>query len=610
MSASRLPENLAELTRAVRDFGARRRRWARLGGAGQALLWGPGLLLPWIGADALIGLGPWLLLLTFTAIVAVGLRSLWRHLLPPCRRAIDAEEEALVIENLHGALDNDLIGALQLGREAAGTDTRLGGAGPLVEALLERTVARLRTLDLRGLLDLRACRRLATAGALVLALWTGLCVDAWPVVAGRAQNLQQAWLVFLDTLFPVTMEVTPGDRAIVRGSDLALTVTLEGARRSRARLTLIDEEEGTTQALALDLRESGTPGVTEAAYALANVQKPFAYFFAYGNTVSPTYRIAVGDRPAIQAISYELVYPAYTGQPPRTLTGQVPKLQALAGTSVMVSFAATTELHPDLCRVVWQDGAAQELTVQGRFGHFSFQITRPDQAAIHLCGHHGKGFEMESPVPLAIGLERDHAPSVAIRIKKRELTLLAEQAAAFALPFVAEDDFGLTEIKLTYRISTIDEMLGRSPREGEVARRIEPARDRVKGTFEEVFKSLDPALAPGDKVVLELAARDNNTETGPGLGRSHKLTFVVVRPDLGAFTERDYNFATRASVLGGLQKVKRVTDLLVEGRRTVRTEDAQEVEKKEIKARVRTESWPGGAEDRVGAYFELLSGSR
>ncbi|NQT86055.1 hypothetical protein HQ560_04780 [bacterium] len=613
MSRQAVGDHLDTLRALVTDFGAHRRRWRRLVGASRFLLLGPGLLLLWIALDAWVGLGAWPLLIAFALIIVSAVTSLCRDVAPSLGASLEAHREALVIEDLHGELDNCLIGALQLGEGALGSDAERRGHAPLlIEALLQRTAERLRPVNLKRLLDLAIPRRFAAAGAVVLAIWLGLGVGARPVLAERCANLHNAWAVLLDTLFPVTLTVSPGDTAIVRGSALALAVDIDGARRPQATLTLIDDETGKETQHTLDLHAEVVDGqaVDRARRRLTDMQKPLQYYFSYGAQQSPTYRVDVGDRPAIQAISYELVYPAYTGQPPRTLTGLVPKLQALPGTSVLVSFAATTDLHPDLCRVEWQDGSRQELTIQGRFGHFSFTMDQADQASVFLCGVHGAGFEMKKPLSLALGLERDQPPSISIRVRKKELILLAEEAAAFALPFVAEDDFGLTEVKLSYRITALDEMMGRGPRQGELVRRVEPAPDRLKGTFEAMFESLAPPLVPGDKVVLELTAKDNNSETGPGLGRSRKLSFVVVRPDLGAFTEKEFGFAQRASVLGGLQKSKRVTDLLVEAERTVRTEKPLPVEKKDVKARVRSEGWPSGSEDRVGDYFKLLSGSR
>ena len=162
-------------------------------------------------------------------------------------------------------------------------------------------------------------------------------------------------------------------------------------------------------------------------------------------------------------------------------------------------------------------------------------------------------------------------------------------------------------MNLEYKIDTVDPLLGRSPREGGVPRRIEPARDLVKGRFADMFKSLDPPLEPGDRITITLTAKDNNTETGPGAGRSPPVEIVVVRPDLAGFVEQQFGFGG-AALLGGLQKVKRTTDLLIEASKTVRTETKQAVDKQPLKVGTGSETIPGGGDDAMADYFNLLSG--
>lgn len=583
---------------ALRRFGAFRRRWATLEGLGRTVAVGLGALVAWFAADWLLRLPPWPLLLSFAVAPAVALWAVARRLLRPMLRRVDAEREALVAERLHGALDNQLIGALQLGREASRAGRPLGYSRGLVAALLGRVAGLLATLDLRTLVDLRRARRALLAACVPLAVAAASLAFAGDAVSARIARLRDAYAAVLDSLFPVEMRVSPGDVAVVRGRPVTLGVEVLGARRRTVRL--VRGEPATADELAL---EEG-----KASFHIASVQDTFAYHFEYGGRASAEHRVLVDDLPTVSAINYELAYPAYTGFPPRTLTGRVPRLQALVGTRVLVSFAATTALHADLCHVAWGDGTRQGLSISGRFGHFSFVVERPDRAAVHLTGALGPGFEMERPVAFEVAVQRDQPPRVQVRLKRKKLTLLAAQAAAFGLRWVAEDDFGVAEVEAAYRIDAVDELLRRPIREGSVPRRIDPPRDRVRGVFAELFKSLSPPLQPGDRITLTVSAKDNNTETGPRRGRSQAVEIVVVRPDLSAFAERAFGFEAHA-LLGGLHKVKRATNLLVDPVRTVRTETKQDVERHRVKSRVAHEAWPSGAEDAIGDYFRLLSES-
>jgi hypothetical protein len=464
-----------------------------------------------------------------------------------------------------------------------------------------RTAQRLGELNARGLLDLRRARRLVrAAGATAIACV--LCVVlARGAVMARIERLRDAWAAVLDSLFPVTLVVHPGDIAIVRGRPVTLGVEVKGARR-RA-VTLLRTELTTKQSRQHPLELSDR----KASFTVPKADDSFKYVFDYAGRRSAEHTVTVGDLPTVSAIHYELGYPAYTGQAPRTLVGYVARLQGLVGTDVLVSFAATTDLHPDHCRVEWLDGSWHPISVNGRFGHFSFKIARPERATLYLTGACGPGFEMERPLSFEIATQADEAPTVQVLLRNRKLTMMAEEAAAFALGWMAEDDFGVAEVTLDYKAEGLDPLLGRPVRQGSQSQRFDPPRDRVRGRFADLFKGLSPPLEPGDRITLNVSARDNNTESGPRAGRAQPVEIVIVRPDLAAFTEKRFGFDAHA-LLGGLVKIKRETDLLAEPVRTVRTEPKQEIARHDLKARVTDEAWPSGAEDAVGEYFRLLSG--
>ncbi len=589
------------IARAVRRFGAYRKRWSALRGLATFVLVGPAALLAWFLIDWLIGLPMWPLALIFAAIVLTTCWSLVWHLLRPLGGRVDVEREALAIESLDGRLDNQLIGALQLG--AVPDAAKAGHSAALVTALVERTAKVAESVQPSRLLDLRGTRRALAAAAAVAAAIV-LCLVAAPdAVAQRVARLADAYAGILDAIFPVELRVTPGDVAVLRGSALTLSVEVIGAHRDRVELIRVDE--ATSEAVAETLTLSGGA----ASLAIDAATADFTYRFRYGRHDSTTHRVRIGDRADLSAITYELAYPAYTGMPSRTVVGRVNRLQALAATTVQISLASSNALHPELSYVEWQDGARQPLTVTGRFASFGFTVERPERATIHLCGALGRGFEIAQPVGFEVIVDRDQPPTVEALMKEAKLTMMAEEAAAFSLAWRAEDDFGVAEVALDWRIDTIDPLLNRPTRTGAVPRLIEPARDRVKDRFSDLFKDLSPALEPGDRIAITITATDNNTETGPGVGRSAPIEIVIIDRDLSKFSQQQYAFGAE-SALGGLKRIKRATLLLVEPDKTVRAEAPQVVERQELKSRVGQEGFPSGADEAVGAYFRLLAGEQ
>ncbi|MCH8149452.1 MAG: hypothetical protein IH987_15960 [Planctomycetes bacterium] len=615
MNTDNLKRAHNRIRRAVTGFGRYRKTWQVLGGWAWFVILALGALLSWVLMDWAFFLPAWPLLISFVLVAGLSVWSIVRHLLLPPARRVVAQREALLIESLDEEMDNQLIGCLQLGGEvlaAQAAGASLGYSSTVAIALVDRTAEGLRSRSLRQLLDLATTRR-AIAVALAVALgWGSLLKFAPHVLAARIDHLRDAWAQVLDDLFPVTMEVEPGNKAVVRGRPVTLKIHVIGARRDVVRLirTNIELEKAERKEIVEEL----TLVDDRTEFTVASADHNFSYEFEYAGRRTPLHRILVADLPEINAINYEMVYPTYTGMPPRTIVGRVPRLYALAGTSVLVSFAATTELHPELCKVEWAGEEPQQITISGRFGHFPFTIDRPGRATIYLTGHYGDGFEMENPLSFGIEVQRDKRPSIRILGSSRdeELIMLAGEAANIGIAWLAEDDFGVTEVNLEYKIDTIDPLLQRPQREGVIPRQFDPPLDRVRGKFQGMFQSLDPRLAPGDRITLSLSAKDNDVETGPQLGRSRTLKIVIVSPDLRGFVDGGVagfgSDTLAAGLLGELELAKRALNLLVDPEKTIRTEPAREMEKTDVKSRVAQESSPPGSEDAVSNYFDLLSG--
>ena len=607
----------------VLRFGRFRRRWRCLEGLGRLVVVAVGALLVWFLADWLIGLPGWVLFGSFVAIAGAGIWIAAWHVLRPAVRRVRLKPEALAIEGLHGKLDNRIIGSLELGAEVAEAEQSgkpLGYAPFLVTELVSQTARTLQESDVRALINRkRAKRYLGGAGGIAVA--AVLCaVFAGDAIIGRAERLQQVYAGILDSFFPIELRVQPGNKAVVRGRPVSLEVEVLGGRQNRVTLVTRAKtaKEETYTLLPLAGRKAASSAGRKAALRAAHKVTPdetFEYRFEYARRKSPSYTIRVGDLPLLTAINYELIYPPYTGQPPRAIVGRVPRLKALMGTSIMVSFAASTNLHPDRCTVQWQDGTRQALPVTGRFGHFSFTVSKPDKATLSLTGEYGPGFEMENPVSFEVIPEPDRSPTVTLGLRKRELTLMPDQLASFALPWTAEDDFGVAEVKLDYKIEPLDKFLVDSgTRKGAVSRKYDPPQDMIKDVFSAVFKDAQPPIKPGEKITITVTAVDNNTEseTGPGQGVSVPVEIIVVAQDLSTFALGDFQFLDRqaAMMLGQLRSTKRNTDLLVSPKKTIRTQKELAVERLELKTNVAKEALVPDTEDEAGRYFLGLSGGK
>jgi len=528
---------LESIKRIVRRFGRFRKRWAVLDGLATFVIVSPGALLLWFALDWALKLPPWMLLPLFAAACGFSLWACAKWAIIPQFSRVDTEREALAIERLHGEMDNRLIGSLQLGEDLrAAAGKRVSYAPELVRELVRRTGKMLSTIRTKALVDLSRPKWHLAGGAAV-AIIVALCLlYAQGAVRERGRRLANAYSALVELIFPVTLEVEPGNLAVVRGRPVTLSVNVKGARRREARLIMT--EIGTKDIIPEPVEEPlQLSDEKQASFEVAKADRTFTYQFAYGRRLSEEYEITVEDLPEVQAINYELTPPAYTGHPMHLLTGRVSKLKGLKGTGVLVNFAASTELDPELCRVEWGTGLEQDIDISGRFGSFSFVIETPDRLSVYLTGYLGKGFEMAEPLVFDVIVIDDNRPTIRVLTRNTEVDMTEGEARGLRLPYLATDDFGIKEIVLSFHVESTHELFGHGKREGTITRRIDPPRERVKDRFTSIFSNIKPLPESGERISLRLKATDNNARD-PGTGHSREIVIDVFKPEL-AFGFRD-----------------------------------------------------------------------
>ncbi|MCJ8328677.1 MAG: DUF4175 family protein [Lentisphaeria bacterium] len=601
----KLKGQLQQIDKALASFGSFRKRWGMLDGLGRFLSWALGAFLIWFFLDWAIKLPAWPLVLLFVAVVVIALVSIWKWLLKPVMKTINIENEAVVAEQLHGDLDNRIIGSKQLGKGVLdGEHEELGYSPNLVLSLVEHTIGKLNDIKLTSLIDLKAAKKALGTGIVILICVVCLGVFAQEALKERFSRLADAYAQVLDTLFPVDIEVEPKNKAVVRGLPLQLKVHVVGARRTEAVLVMTDKKTGEIITKDLTLVDD------KASYTIKEADQDFSYKFGYSGRFSEEYTILVDDLPIVKAINFEITPPGYTGQPMRMMTGRVAKLKGLTGTSVLVSFAANTRLAPDSCYVKWKSGTTDKIDISGRFGSFQFQIRENTKLAIHLTGHHGKDFQMAQPMVILIEVVPDAPPSLHVTTKIANAELGASQAAGLQLGYFAKDDFGVQKIELFYKIESQFAALGMKDRKGHKIHALTTPRDRVKNKFRGIFSG--NTIKAGDKVTLWLKATDNNTETGPGIAQTKRFEFTVIGNDLGQFTAGDPMSMKRkresSMLLVEVERVKRKQDLLQDPERMVRTEVKKDFIRMDVSTNVRKDVGSGSSEEFSSQYFQLLSG--
>ncbi len=429
----------------------------------------------------------WLLCLAALArILAAGLRR-W----PP-------ERTALLLEARYPDLDGELISTLQLGADRLFLTGTLGYSAAMIEGLQERTDRRLPDLLRRPLADRRRLGRdLAVLGALLAASlglflspggdWRGvLSVMANPFAARPFAR-------------PV-IEVTPGDVRLPEGSPLEVRARVRGGLSGL--LSLEVKPAGGTAAQKTMAMERRSP--VEFVLTVPRVVEPLAYRVVHPRASSPWYAVTVAVIPQAGDLALTLTPPAYSGLPPQRQEG-TGHLRCLKGTTVRWQARANKPLAE--ASLVMGGGQVYPLTVGGGTAiDGEFIVTQGGRYRVVLKDR--EGLAAPRPDEYDINLIPDEFPTVELVAPREDLEV--DQGTVVDIIFAARDDFGLSEANLVYRLES-----GRTGR----IRLPDPGGRR---TFQSGYGWDLGALAmqPGQTVVFQVEALDNDSLSGPKAGVS------------------------------------------------------------------------------------------
>jgi len=387
----------------------------------------------------------------------------------------------------------------------------LTGTSPaLARALTAETARRLDDTPIAGRTPRIGARRplivLGAAWALSIALAVGL--------PGRAQR---SWATLWDPAAaapPVRLVVEPGSVKLTPGAALAVRARVWGTSRAPG---LLRDGEATVAATAEGQGESGE---RVWRFDLTQLTREQDYRVRVASVTSPRYRIALTGDPV--PVSFEVEYraPAYARLPVQRGSATRGDLTALRGSraQLMVTFdrdlSTLQATLPDGRQTRWR-------AVTPRRWEGEIPVERDGEYALLAVAARGEGRFRYRITPLA-----DAPPLLAVRLPGGDVDLPAGQQ--IPLEVFAQDDLGLTQLKLQYRKDTdapwTDLPLARftaRPREARVASR---------------WDASPLALLPGETASFRFELLDDNTVSGPG--RAVSPTFRLRFPSLADLYER------------------------------------------------------------------------
>jgi hypothetical protein len=333
---------------------------------------------------------------------------------------------------------------------------------------------------------------------------------------------------------PFTFLIQPGNAEIVKGESVPISIyTLANAGTTnhlRAALpktiTLVYHQIGVNTNERIDLRADSSG---QFRTTLASLKQSVEYRAEAEGIQSATYTIAVIDRPMIRSLKVHLTPPAYSHLPPQSLDENLGDVLALPGTIVTWQITLNKDLH--WANIVFGDGnkvsfARRDPRVSGE-AYFGEHTLR-SRATYRFELEDMEGFLNANAIEYTLDIIADETPTVAVVYPGRNIDVANEMQLPLRLHI--HDDFGLTSLKLGYRLihSRYEE-----PKKDFSFIAI-PLTDETKkssaGDVNFLWDVSPLGLVPEDIVEYHAEVFDNDNISGPKRGLSQ--SFLLRLPSL------------------------------------------------------------------------------
>ncbi len=429
----------AELLEVIRSVRSRWRQ--RLALRGAVVVVAGTLLALFLSASSLQALrfSPSAIILFRFVAIGIFAALVWYFLARTIRRQVSDTQVAMYLEENDPTLEAAILSAI----EATSNSTIAQGHSPhLVDRLVEQAIAQCRSLEHGHEVDRQALKRhvMTLGGVAVAAL---LLVVLGP--AYLRQGLSALLIVTraAEKSSPYSIEVTPGDAKVPRGSDQPVTARLVGFTSKDA--TLMTRASAGAEFERIPLVPGANPATFEGM--LFHLERGTTYFIESNGVHSPTFTMSVLDLPTVAKLELEYHFPAYTGLPPQHVdTGG--DVAALRGTEIRMRITPTMA-SPD-GRILVNESGTNGLTRQAD-GTLtgSFKVDEQGFYRIGLTGPHGE--QVDASPKYTIDVLKDQPPVLSFSKPGRDSS--ASPVDEVFVEAKANDDFGVKDVKLVYSVN-------------------------------------------------------------------------------------------------------------------------------------------------------------
>ncbi|GJQ63394.1 MAG: hypothetical protein SCALA702_24470 [Melioribacteraceae bacterium] len=417
----------------------------------------------------------------------------------------DLNKYALRVGEHFPELKDELANGLQLVKTEGVSDSP-----QLVDAAFKSVYLKSKDISFTDIITLKEERKYFLSGIYILFVFTIMTF----FIPFFSTSFSQLWNHDIEYSIPpeFTINVTPGDQSITKGSDIRLTAKVEGEDVNKISFY-------SSSAADFGFIEKVIKADSNNIFTIdeKTVKNSFLYYFRSGKISSRTHQITVIDRPVIKGLSLEVTPPSYSGLPTETLEDNG-NITSLAGSKVKWNIISSKELKR--AEISFANGDALPMNVSDDEAFVEFRIMENRRYSIVLTD--ADSIKNVNPIEYSIKIEPDEYPFITVISPDADVKLGADNSVPFRLKIA--DDYGFNSLKLKYRLS--------ASRFTEITENFSSIRIPLNGGVTEkeidyLWDMVPLFLAENDVVTYYFELFDNDFVNGPKSTKTRTYTVRV-----------------------------------------------------------------------------------
>ncbi len=457
------------------------------------------------------------------SVLGIGSYAVIFHFIRPVFGRLTISRVAAYIERSHPGFENRILSAIQLQPEMV--RNRFGYAVEFINRLTEQacqSIEEIKTKRVfeREFLSLKRYGGFATCSIALLIVINLVFSSAMTDFADAFDEIPKTPQELLTVQIN---EVKPGNTRIESGADVTISVGVTGHFNAPVHLYYRAGGPDSTNE-PMESQGNGWKSVlmtrndTQIAYRviIENITHSTEYYVDAKEVQSERYKVTVTREPILSRFQLKLNFPKYTQLSSQILEENLGHITALTGTEVQFEGEGNKPLSSGN-KLVFDDSefvtlrTSDQLKLAG-----SFIIQTSENYHIELIDT--LGMTNSEPIVYTINALPDTEPKVGIIEPNRYIVL--DDSMIVRLKINAEDDYGLAQLRLVYKIEGKHE-------DSVVIPLKQWGTPQTEAYFEYSWDTDPIGLFPEDVVSYHVEAIDTDNVAGPNVGKSdtHTLRF-------------------------------------------------------------------------------------